>query len=314
MARAGWKRTSVAGAVLVVTAGVCAQTAGADTQSGAPWGLARISHTETLSFRTYNKYLHKDEGGSFLNVYVLDTGIRTTHQDFEGRASEWTSQFWGLEGDGSGRGTHMAGTVAGAKYGVAKKVRPVGVMTAGSNGDQHTDLIIESLEQIRDPSRRTEDKYGAVVLIGPGAKRSAELSRAIDATMKAGYLVVTAAGDDSTEDCAFPNSALNVAASTVKDEAADFSNHGKCIDVYGPGVNILSDSATSDTSLNTTSGTGEAAAHAAGVAAYLMYLGKAPLHDAAKAKQTVIDLATKNALTGVPAGTPNRLLYNGGDK
>src|ERR1700755_2385874 len=120
---------------------------GAAVENGAPWGLARISHRDSLSLGTFNKYLYTEDGGEGVDVYVIDTGTNYDHVDFEGRA-KWgkTIPSGDVDEDGNGHGTHCSGTIAGKKYGVAKKAHIIAVKVLKSNGSGTMSDVVKGVE------------------------------------------------------------------------------------------------------------------------------------------------------------------------
>ena len=277
------------------------------TQRGAPWGLARISHKEPLSFRTFNKYIFDEHAGEGVDVYVVDSGVNTAHNDFEGRAR------WGvnLSGDGrdedcNGRGSHMAGTVAGKRYGVAKKAQLIAVKVASCGGTAKADDVAAGIEWAARSAQ--EAKRPSVAVLGVVGS-SARLREAINAAVDSGLLVVDPAGNDDQDACDLvaAEKAVTVGASTINDERAGFSNWGRCVDVFAAGKDVTSVWRGSALASNTISGTAMAAAHGAGVAAYLLYLDAAltPV----ELKQRMLSLSSRNMLADVPSQTPNLLLF-----
>ncbi|TIC01775.1 hypothetical protein E3Q17_01655 [Wallemia mellicola] len=260
------------------------------TQKNAPWGLARISHHDPLSLSTFNKYVYDPHGGEGVNVYVVDTGINTKHVEFEGRA------FWGktiplndVDEDGNGHGSHCAGTIASRKYGVAKKAHVYAVKVLGSNGSgTMSDVVSGVLWAAEDAKRkqkaaaeelRTTGKTshkGSVANMSLGGGKSPSLDRAVNKAVESGLSFAVAAGNDDRDACdyspASAEKAVTVGASTLWDERAYFSNVGECVDIFAPGLNILSTWNSGPHSINTISGTSMASPHTAGALAYLLSL------------------------------------------
>ncbi|KAH7334794.1 protease [Rhizoctonia solani] len=260
------------------------------TQRGAPWGLARISHRNKLGFSTFNQYIYDPHGGEGVDVYVIDTGINVKHKEFNGRA------HWGhtvpqndVDEDGNGHGTHCAGTIASDKYGVAKKANVYAVKVLGSNGSgSMSDVVagvtwaskqaqakaIEAIKEIR-ATGKTSHK-GSVANMSLGGGKSPALDRAVNAAVRNGMHFAVAAGNDNKDACNYSPAAaelaVTVGASTLGDERAYFSNHGSCVDIFAPGLNILSTWIGSDTATNTISGTSMASPHTAGLLAYYLSL------------------------------------------
>jgi len=297
-----------------------------EIERNAPWGLARISHRDSLSFGTFNKYLYAANGGEGVDVYVIDTGTNIDHVDFEGRAS-WgkTIPIGDEDVDGNGHGTHCSGTIAGKKYGVAKKANVYAVKVLKSNGSGTMSDVVKGVEwaaqahlQKVEAAKKGKAKgfKGSVANMSLGGGKSVTLDMAVNAAVDAGIHFAVAAGNDNADSCNFSpaaaEKAITVGASTLADERAYFSNYGKCNDIFAPGLNILSTWIGSKYAVNTISGTSMASPHIAGLLAY--FLSLQPSKDSAfavdeltpkKLKETIISIATEGALTDVPEDTPN---------
>ncbi|CAG8452817.1 1379_t:CDS:2 [Acaulospora colombiana] len=301
-----------------------------ELQRNAPWGLARIAHRPSLTFGTFNKYLYDPQGGEGVTVYIIDTGVNVNHTDFGGRAQ------WGMtipdndaDIDGNGHGTHVAGTVAGKRYGVAKKAKIVAVKVLRSNGSGTMSDVLKGVEYAAEAHQEAEEKAreegkpfkgsGANMSLGGG--RSKALDFAVDSAVEAGLNFAVAAGNDNRDACDFSPAAselsITVGASTIEDERAWFSNHGKCVDVFAPGKDITSTWIGSRTATNTISGTSMASPHVAGLIAYLLSLQVDDESDfftkpltPKELKDIIINLSTKDALDKIPNNTPNLLIYN----
>ena len=298
-----------------------------ETEKGAPWGLARISHRQSLTFGTFNKYLYSADGGEGVDAYVIDTGTNIAHVDFDGRA------HWGKtipEGDedidGNGHGTHCSGTIAGTKYGVAKKANVYAVKVLKSNGSGTMSDVVKGVEWAvlshQDKLKAAKDGKGkksfkgSVANMSLGGGKSVTLDLAVNAAVDAGMHFAVAAGNDNSDSCRYSpaaaENAVTVGASTLADERAYFSNFGKCNDIFAPGLNIKSTWIGSDTAVNTISGTSMASPHIAGLLAYFVSLQ--PASDSAYAvaeitpkelKANIISIATSDTLTDVPSDTQN---------
>ncbi len=297
------------------------------TEKNAPWGLARISHRDGLSFGTFNKYLYTAEGGEGVDVYIIDTGTNVDHVDFEGRASWGKTIPTGDEDkDGNGHGTHCSGTVAGKKYGVAKKANIKAVKVLRSNGSGSMSDVVKGVEyaaeshlEAIEAAKKGKGKKGfkgSAANMSLGGGKSVLLDKAVNAAVQVGIHFAVAAGNDNADSCNYsPAAAANavtVGASTLADERAYFSNYGKCNDIFAPGLNILSTWIGSKYAVNTISGTSMASPHIAGLLAYMLSLQ--PSKDSAyavaditpkKLKANLISVATKGALSGVPSNTKN---------
>ncbi|KAF2622839.1 hypothetical protein BU25DRAFT_425325 [Macroventuria anomochaeta] len=304
-----------------------------ETEKNAPWGLARISHRDSLSFGTWNKYLYSAEGGEGVDVYVIDTGTNVKHVDFDGRA-HWgkTIPNGDADEDGNGHGTHCSGTVAGKKYGVAKKANVYAVKVLRSNGSGTMSDVVKGVEWAAQAhsdavsaAKKGKKKgfKGSAANMSLGGGKSNTLDLAVNAAVDAGIHFAVAAGNDNADSCnyspAAAQNAVTVGASTLLDERAYFSNYGKCNDLFAPGLNILSTWIGSEHATNTISGTSMASPHIAGLLAY--YLSLQPAKDSSyavaditpkKLKANLIAVGTVDALSDVPSNTANILAWNGG--
>ncbi|EPE35932.1 Subtilisin-like protein [Glarea lozoyensis ATCC 20868] len=301
-------------------------------QNDAPWGLARISRRERLHGKHGNPYLYSEEAGEGVNVYIVDTGIDINHADFESRAFIGTTIIAGeVDEDEHGHGTHCSGVFIGKKFGVAKRAEICSVKAISSNGRGKQSDMIKALEWIintnkknfeNQRTRSTKVFRGSVVDISIGGPKSIALNMAIDAAIAAGIHVSVAAGNDNGDACqhspSSSNLAITVGASTILDERAWFSNHGRCTDIFAPGFDIPGPWIGQNNSSRSTSGTSTASPHVAGLLAYFLSLQPAqssaytvtPLTPQ-KMKKLLIAISTKAKLANVPSGTPNFLIWNG---
>lgn len=293
-----------------------------DIQPEAPWGLSRISHRKV---QTDSLYLYDDQGGLGVDAYVVDTGIKVDHEEFEGRA-EWVKAiaFPNIQMDTNGHGTHCAGIIGSKNYGVAKKANlfAIGVMTPLGTGT--TSDIIKGMEEVakRHAERKlTRGFKGSTVNMSLGGGVSEAFDQAADALVSLGIHVAVAAGNDNADACQYSparaGKVITVGATNSQDERASFSNWGSCVDVFAPGQDIELTYIWNPTTVM--SGTLMASPHVAGLLTY--YLSLAPELtleytvdvDPATMKARVLKYATKGALTQVDS-SPNLLIYNGGGK
>lgn len=281
-------------------------------QKNAPWGLARLSHRPKLTFGTFNRYDYEEKAGEGVDVYVLDSGVSETHQDFEGRASWGTNVTGDGENiDGNGLGTHLAGIVAGRKHGVAKRAKIIAVKVAYTNGEVDPKALIKGLERTVEQAKASGQP--SVALIG-GAwmGKLADVDEVIDAAANAGLFVVVPAGDNNDDALhrspSGASGAFTVGACTLTDERWYASGHGPAVNVFAPGENILSTYIGNAQSTATLSGTAQAAAHVAGLAAYL--LSTSAEVTPATVRDAITVLATRDALADIPDGTSNLLAFN----
>ncbi|MBD3009765.1 MULTISPECIES: S8 family peptidase [unclassified Streptomyces] len=275
------------------------------TQENPPsWGLDRIDQEDTQGDK---KYAYPDSAGEGVTAYVIDTGVRTSHKDFEGRA---TSGFDAVDNDdsaddGNGHGTHVAGTIAGAEHGVAKKAKIVAVRVLDDQGSGTTEQVVAGIDWV------TENHEGPSVAnmsLGgtPDEALDAAVQKAIDSGVTFGVAAGNESADASQSSPARVKDAITVASSTDQDEQSDFSNYGDVVDIYAPGSDITSDWNTGDDATNTISGTSMATPHVVGAAAvYLSGHQDAKPADVAKG---LTDGATADKISNPGEGTPNKLL------
>jgi subtilisin family serine protease len=272
------------------------------TQSNATWGIDRIDQRNRPLSGTYT-YTYT---GSTVYAYIIDTGIRTAHTDFGGRASNVYDAFGGNGQDCNGHGTHVAGTVGGATWGVAKGVRLRGLRVLNCSGSGSTSGIIAAVDWVR-----LNRVNPAVANMSLGGGASSALNTAVNNLSSSGVFVAVAAGNSGTNACnsspAGASGAYTVAASTSTDARASYSSHGSCVNIYAPGSSIRSAWHTSNTATNTISGTSMASPHVAGVAA-LMKHRHGNIASSTVASYLNND-GTNNVISGNPSGTVNKLLF-----
>ncbi|MBI0375989.1 S8 family peptidase, partial [Streptomyces albiflaviniger] len=275
------------------------------TQENPPsWGLDRIDQEDTQGDK---KYAYPDSAGEGVTAYVIDTGVRTSHKDFEGRA---TSGFDAVDNDdsaddGNGHGTHVAGTIAGAEHGVAKKAKVVAVRVLDDQGSGTTEQVVAGIDWVTE---HHEGPSVANMSLGgtPDEALDAAVQKAIDSGVTFGVAAGNESADASGSSPARVKDAITVASSTDKDEQSDFSNYGDVVDIYAPGSDITSDWNTGDDATNTISGTSMATPHVVGAAAvYLSGHQDAKPADVAKG---LTDGATADKISNPGDGTPNKLL------
>jgi subtilisin family serine protease len=270
--------------------------------AGNPWGLDRIDQRALPLSRTYTY----TRAGAGVTAYVIDTGLAAGHPDFGGRAQNVFDAFGGSGADCHGHGTHVAGTIGGTIYGVAKSTQLRGVRVLNCSGSGSTSGIIRALDWVRVNAVRP-----AVANMSLGGGRSTALNSATTNLANSGVFIAVAAGNESQNACnvspASAAAAYTTAASDRTDLRASFSNYGSCVDGYAPGVGIKS--AWLGTGTNTISGTSMASPHVAGVAA--LYKSSVGDRSSAEVASWINTNATAGVIRSNPSGTPNRLLFKG---
>ncbi|GAA1870319.1 S8 family serine peptidase [Myceligenerans crystallogenes] len=281
----------------------------AATQSPTPsWGLDRI---DQRALPLDNSYTYASSG-SGVTAYIVDTGILTTHSDFGGRAVHGTDTVDGDSNatDCNGHGTHVAGTVGGTAYGVAKSVTLVGVRVLNCSGSGTNAGVIEGIEFVTADHQAGEL---AVANMSLGGSASTAVNQAVAAAVADGVTFAVAAGNETTNACtkspASEPTAITVGATTSTDARASYSNYGTCLDIFAPGSGITSAWHTGTSATNTISGTSMASPHVAGAAALIV--GANPGYTPQQVRDTMVANATSNVVTNPGTGSPNKLLYTG---
>ncbi len=286
-------------------------TTQAITESALSWGLDRIDQTSLPLLGTYEY----NSTGAGVTAFVIDTGISNTNKDFGTRLLSHENFTKDRKNyDCNGHGTHVAGTIGGTKYGIAKSVSLIGLKVLNCQGSGTISGVIAGVN--RAATLHTTQPAVANMSLGGGVSPS--LDAAVLALINDGVTVVVAAGnesaDASTSSPANVDAAITVAASSSNDSFAGFSNFGSKVDLIAPGVEITSDwlvSSTNKAGVNTISGTSMASPHVAGVAA--RYLSTAPTSTPAEVRNALVGAATTGVVSGVPALTVNKLLFIGKD-
>jgi subtilisin family serine protease len=277
------------------------------TQSSATWGIDRIDqHNLPLSGTfTYT------ETGAGVKAYIIDTGIRFTHTQFGGRAVKGVDEVTsgGSASDCNGHGTHVAGTVGGSTYGVAKSVTLVAVRVLNCNGSGTTAGVIAGVDWVTGNHVAGQP---AVANMSLGGGASTALDNAVRNSIADGVSYAIAAGNSGVSACngspARVAAAMTIGATDRNDTKPSWSNYGSCVDWFAPGVSITSSWYTSNTATNTISGTSMATPHTAGVAA--LYLQGHPTASPATVRSALFSAATKNVVVSAGSGSPNALLYS----
>ncbi|PNS14814.1 Subtilisin-like protease [Sphaceloma murrayae] len=282
------------------------------SQSGATWGLGKISHRSTAASTTY---VYDTTAGAGTCSYVVDTGIYVGHPDFEGRAFQGVNYVEAeSNADLQGHGTHVAGTMGSRTYGVAKQTKLIAVKVCNQGGGCDVSDVVAGLTWLTNDRATRGCPNGSVANLSLGSVMTSwqAVRDAVTTASNNGVFVAVAAGNSNINAAnTYPASAPNACTVGSSDSAnarSSFSNYGAVVDVFAPGSAIIS-TANTGTGTRSLSGTSMASPHIAGLAAYLLTLegARSPvaLCDRIKA------LSTVNALSGVPSGTANRLAYNG---
>ncbi len=272
------------------------------SQSDPTWGLDRIDQQNLPLDKKYDY----DDSGAAVNAYVVDTGVLASHTQFGGRAVSGID-IVDKDADSTdchGHGTHVAGTIGSALYGVAKNVKIFGVRVLSCSGSGTNSGVIAGIEWVAANHIKP-----AVANMSLGGSSSQAVDDAIAAATAAGVTFVVAAGNSNANACdsspARAPSAITVGATDREDARASFSNYGSCVDVFAPGTDILSLGITNNSATDTMSGTSMASPHVAGVAA--LYLSKHPSALPAEVVAAVIAGSVSGKVTNPGSGSPNKL-------
>jgi len=275
----------------------------ATTQTNPDWGLDRIDQKALPLNSTYSY----SQTGTGTTAYIVDTGILSTHQEFSGRVLNGYTAISDGNGttDCNGHGTHVAGTVGGTTYGVAKNVKLVPVRILGCDGSGASSNVIAGLDWILKNGSKP-----AVVNMSLGGAASSSLDSAVENLYNNGYVMVVAAGNSNTDACtsspARTSNAITVATTDNTDTRASYSNYGSCVDIFAPGSQINSSWIGSNTATKVLNGTSMATPHVAGVVAEL--LQSTPTATPQTITSNLLNQATSDVVKN-PSGSPNRLLY-----
>jgi cerevisin/serine protease len=279
-------------------------------QSGSTWGLVRVSEH---NLKIDGHYFYGATSGEGVDAYIVDTGIYIENADFEGRA------VWGTDTvdspspktDGNGHGTHVAGTVIGKTYGLAKKATAIAVKVLGTDGSGTTAGVIAGVDWVTNHHKNKKNGRPSTANMSLGGGYSAALNDAVDSAVDAGVAFAVAAGNENQNACnvspASAEKAFTVGATDKNDARSYFSNYGKCVKIFAPGSDITSAWIGGKTATKTISGTSMASPHVCG--AMTRYRAAHPTASVAEVVDYLEKAATLDKITDVKTGSPNRLLY-----
>ncbi|KAA9162345.1 S8 family peptidase [Amycolatopsis acidicola] len=279
----------------------------AATQTNPPsWGLDRV---DQRSLPLDSSYTYSTTASN-VHAYIIDTGINLTHTDFGGRAK---SGYDFVDNDSNatdcnGHGTHVAGTVGGSTYGLAKGVQLTAVRVLDCSGSGSYAGVIAGIDWVAQNAVKP-----AVANMSLGGSASTSVDNAVKSAIAAGVTFAVAGGNESTSACnsspARTAEAITVGATTSTDARASYSNYGSCLDIFAPGSSIKSDWIGSTTATNTISGTSMATPHVTGAAA--LYLATHTTATPATVRNALVAAGTTGKVTSAGSGSPNVLLYTG---
>lgn len=284
-------------------------------QNNSPWGLSRVSHREN-QYNTPNRtqYLFRDSGGRDTILYIMDTGILTTHVEFKNRI-RWGANFVdNIDTDQNGHGTHVAGTSAGYSVGVAKYADIVAVKVLDREQTGNLSAFIEGIQWVVNDFKKYKSVKKGVINYSAVGETSSARDQAIKQAIDQGLFFVGAAGNQESNACDYGpantgpdlDGQIIVAASNYTDSPATFTNYGSCVNVYAPGVDIYSSTCQDDTSYGYMSGTSMSAPHVAGLAAY--YWSLSPNYTFSDIKNLIA--SNRQQIENNFSNTPNKIAYN----
>jgi len=285
-------------------------------QNGATWGIDRVSH---VNLPLTSQYQYWSSAGTGVVAYVVDTGILIGHTEFEGRAKFGINYASGANDDCNGHGTHVAGTVGGKTYGIAKKVTLVAVKVLNCLGSGTNNGVISGIQWTATDHRARGTGARSVANLSLGGAASTTVDNAINAAISSGVNFAVAAGNDNANACNYSPArtpgAITVGATANNDARSTFSNFGTCVDVFAPGTSITSAWIGSNTATSTISGTSMASPHVAGIVA--VRLGhllnenpSSPVPSVSAVHDWIAAIGSPNKISNPGAGSPNILAFS----
>ncbi|KAF5023096.1 hypothetical protein F66182_4853 [Fusarium sp. NRRL 66182] len=277
-------------------------------QKKSTWGLGTISHRK----KGVKEYIYDNYAGTDTYAYVIDTGVRISHSEFEKRGKAAWTNWKGDNADTDGHGTHVAGTIAGKTYGVAKKAKIMAIK-AFKGGESDTSIVLAGFNWAVNDIIKNDRTWRAVINMSVGGEKSPAVNKAVDDASKKGVVTVVASGNEN-EDAAKSSpasaaSAITVGAIDANWAVADYSNWGKTVDILAPGTAVLSAGIKSNTASIEEEGTSMACPHVAGLVLYAMSVDE--VEGVAAITKWLKELATPNKITGNLRGAPNLIANNG---
>eukprot|EP01060_Flectonema_neradi_P036620 TRINITY_DN70_c0_g2_i3.p1 TRINITY_DN70_c0_g2~~TRINITY_DN70_c0_g2_i3.p1 ORF type:complete len:398 (+),score=103.71 TRINITY_DN70_c0_g2_i3:74-1267(+) len=277
------------------------------------WGQKRT--TTSSPEDVVASFAHDRSWGTNVDAYVVDTGVRCTHNEFTNRCIWGTNTAGGSNTDVNGHGTHCAGTIAGSTYGIAKSATVIAVKVLGDNGSGTTAGVIAGVEWVATNAKSRGRRSVANMSLGGGY--SAASNNAVDAAVKEGTSFAVAAGNDNRDACNYSpasasdcvtvgSTALESRGNTPIDGRSTFSNYGTCVDIFAPGSSIIAAYASSDSAYATLSGTSMASPHVAGAMAVLLTSGS---QTPSQIKSALDAMAGKDLVNNAGSGSPNKFLH-----
>jgi len=279
------------------------------------WGLDRIDQENLPLNNNYN--LPNGLDGSGVDIYIIDSGILSTHTEWSGRLKGGIdlSGENSLGDDAEGHGTHVAGSAAGKTYGVAPKANLYDVRVFGDTEDVGgtVDIVVAAIDWVVQQHKNGGSGKKSVINMSLGGERDSYEEQAVKNAVNAGVVVVVAAGNENQNACnvspAVVPEAITVGASTKTDSRASWSNYGSCLDIFAPGEGIKSAVSSSNTATDVYDGTSMSSPHVAGAVA--LFLEGNPNVAAKDVSAAMVNLALTNKLGSIGSGSPNKLLYVG---